>query len=373
MTEVNSNSSKRQSKYFNNYISLVLKNICEKSGITKEAKTQLNSCLIILARNISINSRQITINNKKKTVSKNEITTALKLVLIDDLYIKSIEEGEKAIYNYVVNKKKAKSSRQQKAQIIFPVALCEKFLRNFGNSKLMITKDSSIFLASILEYICAQILECVRDNICNLKRVRFKSSDIDYAIKNDKELLYLFNKYDIEFLKGSIIPFIHPELQKKKKYIIDKTKPKTKRRFKSGTVAIRDVKKQQKSGYELAICHRPFNALIKNIFNKLDKKDIKITKKVYLILQYILEKEIVELLFKANLISIHCGRVKLCDSDIILANNINKNIVNIKNYYKKEKAEKVENEEVKDEEKVENEEVKDEEKVEEKVEVEVED
>ena len=34
-----------------------------------------------------------------------------------------------------------------------------------------------------------------------------------------------------------------------------KTKPKTKRRFKSGTVAIRDVKKQQKSGYELAICH----------------------------------------------------------------------------------------------------------------------
>ena len=62
------------------------------------------------------------------------------MVLIDDLYIKSIEEGEKALYNYSVNQKKAKSSRQQKAEIIFPVALCEKFLRDFGNSKLMITK-----------------------------------------------------------------------------------------------------------------------------------------------------------------------------------------------------------------------------------------
>ena len=95
-----------------------MKNICEKSGITKEAKTQLNSCLIILARNIANSSRQITLNNKKKTVSKNDIVTVLKLVLVEDLYTKSIEEGEKAVYNYVVNQKKAKSSRQQKAQII---------------------------------------------------------------------------------------------------------------------------------------------------------------------------------------------------------------------------------------------------------------
>ena len=342
MTDAPNNTIKRTSKYFSNYISLVLKNICEKSGITKDAKTQLNSCLIILATNISNNSQQITINNKKKTISVNEIKTSLKLVLIGDLYDKSLEEGEKAIYKYTINKKKAKSSRQQKAGIIFPAALCEKFLRDFGNSKLMITKNSPVFLAAILEYICAQILECVRDNICNLKRIRFKLSDIDYAIKNDKELGYLFNKYNIEFMKGSIMPFIHPELQKKKKNIADKTKSKTKRRFKSGTVALREIKKQQKSGYELAICHRPFNVFIKNIFNKLEKKEIKIAKNVYFILQYILEKEMIELLFKANLISIHCGRVKLCDSDIILADNISKNVVNIKNYYNEVKVGEVE-------------------------------
>ena len=54
----------------------------------------------------------------------------------------------------------------------------------------MISKEVSIIFAVILEYICSQILECVRDNLYNEKRSRFQTNDIDLAIKNDNELSY---------------------------------------------------------------------------------------------------------------------------------------------------------------------------------------
>ena len=94
----------------------------------------------------------------------------------------------------------------------FALALQENFFYTYNNWEEAHLPLHSIILAAIIEYICAQILECARDNICNLKRIRFKVSDIDYAIKNDKELYYLFNKCNIRFINGSIIPFIHPKL-----------------------------------------------------------------------------------------------------------------------------------------------------------------
>ena len=105
-----------------------------------------------------------------------------------------------------------KSSRQSKSAIIFPPCLCEKFLRNFSHKQILIAKEPPIILAVVLEYICSQILECVRDNLYSEKRTRFKMTDIDFAIKSDTELSYLFKKNNIKFINGFLIPYIHPTL-----------------------------------------------------------------------------------------------------------------------------------------------------------------
>ena len=112
---------KRKPRYFLSYISKVLKNICDKSCISKDAKFHLNKSFIIIAKNISNTTLQITLNNSRKTVTKKTILSAIQLFLIGDLYKNSLEEADKALYNFNNNNRKStKCSRHKKAGIIFP-------------------------------------------------------------------------------------------------------------------------------------------------------------------------------------------------------------------------------------------------------------
>ena len=51
------------------------------------------------------------------------------------------------------------SERKNKSNIIFPPSIVEKFLRNFGNTKVMVTSAAPIFFAAVLEYLCYEILD----------------------------------------------------------------------------------------------------------------------------------------------------------------------------------------------------------------------
>ena len=99
-----SNCVKRKSQYFLSYISPVLKNICDKSGITKDAKIHLNKSFIIISRNISEITLKLAINGNRKTVSKKNILSAIGLFLTGDLYKNSLKEADEALYNFNKNK-----------------------------------------------------------------------------------------------------------------------------------------------------------------------------------------------------------------------------------------------------------------------------
>ena len=51
------------------------------------------------------------------------------------------------------------TSRQEKAGIVFPPSIIEKFLRNFGYLKIMVTSNAPIYLAGVIEYLSSEILE----------------------------------------------------------------------------------------------------------------------------------------------------------------------------------------------------------------------
>lgn len=304
---------KKKNHYYEIYISKVIKQISENCGITSDAKQQLNSFLCILSKHISLVVTRLTIIGKKKTISEKEISNALSIVLNGELLKNSLIEGERAIKNFKNDDKKG--SRQNKAGIIFPPSITEKFLRNFGNSKLMITSLAPIYMAAALEYLTYEILDlsCMytKDN----KRIRITIRDLEIITKNDFEINKLFTKLNISFLGGGVIPFIHNSLLKKKK------KKKTlnvnnKHRFRPGTVAIRNIKKYQKESDTLILAKSSFEKIVRNIFNEIKMENVKVSKDVFIILQHFIEQYIVKLFYNANFLAIHSGRVKLISTDI---------------------------------------------------------
>eukprot|EP01024_Parvocaulis_polyphysoides_P030266 TRINITY_DN27493_c1_g1_i3.p3 TRINITY_DN27493_c1_g1~~TRINITY_DN27493_c1_g1_i3.p3 ORF type:complete len:157 (+),score=9.22 TRINITY_DN27493_c1_g1_i3:242-712(+) len=102
-------------------------------------------------------------------------------------------------------------------------------------------------------------------------------------------------------------------------------KPPKKRRAKKGTVALREIKRYQRST-ELLIPFRPFSRLAREITQGLSIPfaDTFLWKKVGMeALQEAAETYLVQVLEDANLIAIHSKRVTIMPKDIALAQRLN--------------------------------------------------
>jgi histone H2A len=323
---VNNNKvvKKKKSHMFETYISKVLKQISASNGITNNAKQQLNSSLCHIIKHISMLTVKLTMAGKKKTISLKEVENSLTLVLSGKLLENSFKEGQKSCDNISNNEKNVNSSRQNKAGIIFPPSLVEKFLRDFGSSNIMIGSLSPVFLASVLEYICFEILDLSVNYCKENKHIRITIRDLELSVRNDVELNNLFVKLNISFLGGGVLPYIHSSLLNKTKTKIKKKKTDEKEnthRFRYGTLAIKNIKKQQKLSNCLILSKSPFEKLVRNVFKQNSVETQKFSKDVFIVLQYFMEQYIVELLRNSNFLAIHAGRVKLIPYDILLFNS----------------------------------------------------
>jgi histone H2A len=310
---------KKKFRYFETYISKVLKQVSDSNGITANSKQQLNSAICTVARTISHNVIKLTICAKKKTISDKEVSNAVKILFSGDLAKNSIREGIKSVENFNTKHSKG-SSRQGKAGIIFPPSITEKFLRNFGYSKIMVTSSAPIFLAAVLEYLVAEVLLLASKSANENKKTRITIRDLEISIKQDQELVNLFNKLDIVLLGGGVVPYIHPCLtnkkpKKKKKNEKSKNLENKSHRFRPGTVSLREIKKFQKMSNCLTFAKFPFERVVRQIVNQ-NNSSMKISKDVFIILQYYIEQYIVGILKDANAVAIHSGRVKLMSNDI---------------------------------------------------------
>jgi histone H2A len=329
---INKVVKKKKSHMFETYISKVLKQISASNGITNNAKQQLNSILCHIIKHISMLTVKLTMAGKKKTISLKEVENSLTLALSGKLLENSFKEGRKSCDNISNNEKNINSSRQNKAGIIFPPSLVEKFLRDFGSSNVMIGSLSPIFLASVLEYICFEILDLSVNYCKENKHVRITIRDLELSVRNDIELNHLFVKLNMSFLGGGVLPYIHASLLNKTKTKIKKKKTtgednnnENTHRFRYGTLAIKNIKKQQKLSNCLILSKSPFEKLVRNIFkqnNTIEEESSqKFSKDVFTVLQYFMEQYIVEILRNSNFLAIHAGRVKLIPYDILLYNS----------------------------------------------------
>ncbi|XP_034636867.1 uncharacterized protein LOC117882379 [Trachemys scripta elegans] len=252
---------------------------------------------------------------------------------------------------------KAKS-RSSRAGLQFPVGRVHRLLRK-GNYAERVGAGAPVYMAAVLEYLTAEILELAGNAARDNKKTRIIPRHLQLAIRNDEELNKLLGKVTIA--QGGVLPNIQAVLLPKKteshkaksnfvlvrmartkqtarkstggkaprKQLATKAARKSApatggvkkpHRYRPGTVALREIRRYQKST-ELLIRKLPFQRLVREIAQDF-KTDLRFQSSAVMALQEASEAYLVGLFEDTNLCAIHAKRVTIMPKDIQLARRI---------------------------------------------------
>ncbi|KAK0416464.1 hypothetical protein QR680_012502 [Steinernema hermaphroditum] len=102
-----------------------------------------------------------------------------------------------------------KKSRTVRAGLQFPVGRIQRQLKK-GRYAERIGSGGPIYLAAVMEYLIAEILELAGNAAQDNRKSRITPHHVMLAVRNDEELSKLFS--DATFAQGGVIPNIHSSL-----------------------------------------------------------------------------------------------------------------------------------------------------------------
>lgn len=105
-------------------------------------------------------------------------------------------------------------SRSYKAGLTFPVGRLHRQLKE-GQYARRVGIGAPVYLAAVLEYLTAEILELAGNASRDEQRVRIVPRHIMIAIRNDEELHKLLDNVIVS--NAGVVPSIHPFINKDKK------------------------------------------------------------------------------------------------------------------------------------------------------------
>ena len=105
-------------------------------------------------------------------------------------------------------------SRSSKAGLQFPVGRIARFLKK-GRYAARVGSGAPVYLAAVLEYLTAEILELAGNAARDNKKTRIIPRHVQLAVRNDEELNKLLG--GVTIASGGVLPNIHNVLLPKKK------------------------------------------------------------------------------------------------------------------------------------------------------------
>ncbi|KAL4660019.1 core histone macro-H2A-like [Arapaima gigas] len=139
---------------------------------------------------------------------------SLSFVLTYCCVICCLQTGHHTMSSRGGKKKTTKTSRSTKAGVIFPVGRMLRYIKK-GLPKYRIGVGAPVYMAAVLEYLTAEILELAGNAARDNKKGRVTPRHILLAIANDEELNQLLK--GVTIAAGGVLPNIHPELLAKKR------------------------------------------------------------------------------------------------------------------------------------------------------------
>ena len=107
----------------------------------------------------------------------------------------------------------ASMTRSKKAGLQFPVGRVHRYLKK-NRLAGRIGAGAPVYLAAVLEYLAAEILELAGNAARDNKKTRIVPRHVQLAIRNDEELNKLLAKVTVA--SGGVLPNIHSVLLPKK-------------------------------------------------------------------------------------------------------------------------------------------------------------
>ena len=105
-------------------------------------------------------------------------------------------------------------TRSARAGLQFPVGRVSRFLRK-GRYSGRVGGGAPVYLAAVMEYLAAEILELAGNAARDNKRSRITPRHVQLAVRNDEELNKLLG--GVTIAAGGVLPNIHAVLLPKKK------------------------------------------------------------------------------------------------------------------------------------------------------------
>ncbi|KAL3073626.1 hypothetical protein niasHT_036296 [Heterodera trifolii] len=104
------------------------------------------------------------------------------------------------------------STRSARAGVAFPVGRIHRLLRK-GRHAQRIGAGAPVYMASVLEYLAAEVLELAGNAAKENKKLRITPRHLQLAVRNDEELNKLLAEVTIS--RGGVLPNIHTILLSK--------------------------------------------------------------------------------------------------------------------------------------------------------------
>ena len=105
------------------------------------------------------------------------------------------------------------TTKSVKAGLQFPVGRIGRYLK-LGKYATRLGAGAPVYLAAVLEYLCAEILELAGNAARDNKKSRIIPRHVQLAVRNDEELNKLLGSVTIA--AGGVLPNIHSVLLPKK-------------------------------------------------------------------------------------------------------------------------------------------------------------
>ena len=105
------------------------------------------------------------------------------------------------------------TTKSVKAGLQFPVGRIGRFLKK-GRYAKRVGAGAPVYMAAVLEYLCAELLELSGNAAKDNKKTRIIPRHIQLAVKNDEELNKFLGRATIS--AGGVMPNVHAVLLNKK-------------------------------------------------------------------------------------------------------------------------------------------------------------
>ncbi|XP_050424572.1 histone H2A, sperm-like [Adelges cooleyi] len=121
--------------------------------------------------------------------------------------------GKSKKNNNNIMEKSANKTRSSRAGLQFPVGRILRMLKK-GNYAVRTGPGASVYMAAVLEYLVAEILELAGNAARDNKKSRITPRHVQLAVRNDEELSTLLA--GVTIAEGGVLPKIESELLPKK-------------------------------------------------------------------------------------------------------------------------------------------------------------